>query len=158
MKKDFYFIPQPPLSNKFNFLVDDLGDKLPWGRTADIAKIDYNRKLLGEDFNLDLKEKMKLAKEGMTMIFPVGRYITILKLRADEKEGSMTFMDYQIELPREEIKSMLLERFSENIANEWLKHYDKFQVNFDEEDDVVLYQYKAEHFLDKLSKERNLQP
>ena len=154
MKKDFYFIPQPPLAEKFNFLVDDIGDRLAWGRTADIAKINYNRKLLGDDFNLDLKEKMKLAKEGMTLILPIGRYITILQLRADEKQGDMTFMDYQIELTRDGIKSMLLERFSESVTNEWLKHYDRFQVAFDEEDNVVLLPYKPELFLDKIYKNR----
>jgi hypothetical protein len=153
MKKDFYFIPQPPLTDKFNFLVDDLGDKLAWGHTADITKINYNRSLLGDDFNEDLREKMKLAKEGMTLIFPIGRYITILQLRADEKQGAMTFMDYQIELTRDGVKSMLLERFSEDITNEWLKHYDKFQVNFDEEDNVVLYHYKAENFLDRIARD-----
>lgn len=154
MKKDFYFIPQPPLTDKFNFLVDDLGDKLAWGRTADIAKINYNRNLLGDDFNEDLREKMKLAKEGMTLIFPIGRYITILQLRADEKQGAMTFMDYQIELSRDGVKSMLMERFSEYITNEWLKYYDKFQVNFDEADNVALYHYKAENFLDKIARDR----
>lgn len=154
MEKDFYLIPQPPLSEKFNFLVDVLAEKSEWGHTSDLKKIDYNRKLLGGDFNQDFNEKMLLATDGLTLIFPIGRYIAIFELRKDGKQGRMTFMDYRINKSREEIKSMLKERFSEGITNEWLKHYDMFQKEFTEQDDVELCEYKPENFLKNLSRNR----
>lgn len=155
MKNNFYLIPQPPISNKFNFLVDLLEENAEWGDTSDLLKIEYNRRLLGDEFNDDFNEKMLLATDGLTLVFPLGRYITIFGLRKDEKQGRMTFLNFRINKSREDIVLMLRERFSENITNEWLKYYDKFQVDFDEEDNVALCEYKPENFLDNLVKRRH---
>lgn len=139
MKKQ-YLILQPPHTDKFTFLVDDISNKGNWGRTTDIDKIEYNRRLLGEEFNVDLKVKLLLTDKGGSGVFPIGRFLTVIQIRADENEGIMTFMDFDIPLKGDELRNALLNEFSLNITNQWLMIQELMLSEFrDEDDNVVLH-------------------
>jgi hypothetical protein len=136
--KKYFLIPQPPLSKFFTFLVDDINENKNFGTTTDIDKIDYNRQLLGEEFNTNFKVSLLMTDKGGTGVFPIGKFITVIAIRDDEKKGSMTFMDYNISLPKEELREMLLSTFSENVTNRWLLIQESMRKDFTNEDDNVI--------------------
>ena len=138
--KNNFFISQPPLTDKYTFLVDEINELRNWGMTTDIYKIEYNRDLLGDDFNISLKIKLLFTSIGCTFVIPIGRFITIMKMRDDENEGSMTFFDFDIDMSRGALEIMLENvGYSAAIVNEWLKCYDLMHLKFKAEaDNVVL--------------------
>jgi hypothetical protein len=148
MKKHF-LISQPPLTEKYSFLVDDINQFGNWGVATDIDKIEYNRNLLDDDFNIDIKIKMLFTQKGMTFVVPIGRFITIVKIRADEKEGSMTFLDFDTGYSRGAMEVILEEAgYSVSIVNDWLKYYDFMLSEFSaEQDNVVLLKPDESGFL-----------
>ena len=134
----YYLIEQPPIAEKYTFLVDDISDKVNYGRATDIDKINYNRKLMGEKFDIDLKVGLLMAEsKGSTFVFDLGTFITVLELRADQKEGKMTFFDCVIDMPKSDINKMLVDAYSQNIANEWFKIQERLLENFPLENDTV---------------------
>ncbi len=136
MKKHF-IVSQPPLTSKYQMLVDDMSEKRNFGWTNDIDKIEYNKKLLGEEFNMELTIKNMFTDEGISSVFPVGAFITVLQMRKDEKEGKMTFMDYDTDMTEDELRNLLLGVFSENITNSCINVYRVLRENFTKEDDTV---------------------
>ena len=134
MKKHFVVL-QPPLTEKYRLLVDEMSDKRNFGSTSDIDKIEYNKRILGDDFNIDLTIKNLFTDEGITSVFPLGCFITVLQLKKDGTEGKMTFFDFDIETDKEELKSILRQQFSENIVHLWFHVYDILQLEFSEKDD-----------------------
>lgn len=135
MEKHF-IVPQPPISEKYRLLVDDMSDKRNFGFTYDINKIRYNKKIFGEEFNMDLAIKNMFTDEGITSVFPVGCFITVLQLKKDETEGKMTFFDFNIETEKTEIRSNLHGIFSQKIVNAWFHVYDILHSEFSKEDDI----------------------
>nr|WP_315154625.1 hypothetical protein [uncultured Flavobacterium sp.] len=134
----YYIINQPPLAEKYIFLVDDKSEKVNYGLTTDIDKINYNRKILGENFNIEIKVGLLMAESpGTTAVFQLGNFITVLELRKDQKAGKMAFFDCIIDMPRNELNDMLVKAYSQNIANEWFKHYDYLNANFSLENDII---------------------
>ena len=136
MKKHF-IIPQPPLVEKFTFLVDNISDNRNWGKTTDIDKIEYNRRLLGEDMNIELDVNLQFTDTGMTTVLPLGRFITVLQISKDESKGSMTFFDFQTNATRDELKEMIGKVYCENLKNQCFKFYDIILIDFKNEDDCV---------------------
>jgi hypothetical protein len=49
----FLFVEQPPLTPKFNFLVDGLTPNKQYGEATDIEKIEYNLNILGNEIKLE---------------------------------------------------------------------------------------------------------
>jgi len=136
--KKYYLIEQPPVARKYTFLVDDISDKLNYGLATDIHKINYNLKLMGEKFNIDVKVGLLMAEsKGSTFVFDLGHFISILELRADQQEGKMAFYDCVIDIPRSELNEILVKRYSQNIATEWFKVHDRLNVNLSPETDIV---------------------
>ena len=122
--KKFYLIPQPPLTQRYSLLVDDMSDKKNYGRTTDIDKIKYNQDILGKEFELEVKIKNMYSDEGITTVFPVGSFIVVLQLKKDETKGQMTFFDHVVNTSKEELRTMLLQGFSENIVDGWFQVFD----------------------------------
>jgi len=136
--KKYYIVQQPPLAEKYTFLVDDVSEVVNYGLATDMDKINYNRKIMGESFNIDIKVGLLMAEsKGATFVFDLGRFVTVLELRADEKEGEMAFYDYDVNATREELNKILVERYSQNIANEWFRIQKELLEDFIPEDDVV---------------------
>ena len=136
--KKYCSINQPPLAEKYVFLVDDISDKLNYGKTTDIDKLNYNVKLLGEKFNIEMQVGAMMAEsKGITAVFALGNFITVLEIMKDFKKGKMAFFDRILDMERSAINEMLVNAYSKNIANEWFKQYDALNLNFSEENDIV---------------------
>jgi len=134
----YYIIEQPPISDNYTFLVDDISNKVNYGLTTDIDKINYNRKIIGENFNIDIKIGLLMSKsKGSTFVFDLGNFITVLELRADELEGKMAFYDCFIDMPKEALNNILTQAYSQNIATEWFKVQEKLLENFSLKNDIV---------------------
>ena len=133
MEKQF-LVPQPPLTEKYRLLVDDMSDNETFGTATDINKIRYNIKLLGDNFDMDLTIKNMFTKEGITGVFPIGRFITILQLKKDETEGRMTFFDFDIDITL--VKPIISAMYSENVVKEWTKVQDLLLLELSDEDDL----------------------
>ena len=133
MEKQF-LVPQPPLTDKYRLLVDDISDNETFGTATDINKIKYNIKLLGDNFNMDLTIKNMFTKEGITGVFPIGRFIAILQLKKDETEGRMTFFDFDIDITL--VKPIISAMYSENVVKEWTKVQDLLLLELSDEDDL----------------------
>lgn len=134
----YYLISQPPFAEKFTFLVDDITDSKNWGMTTDLEKIKYNRKIFGEDIDVDIQIRQCLADEGTTTVFSFGRFIVIFQIRKDSKNGRMTFFDFETDLTREEIEMKLKPVYSENIVRAWFKSYDILVENFTSINDLAV--------------------
>ncbi len=132
----YFLILQPPNADKYRLLVDDISDNKTFGTTDDIHKVRYNRRLFGENFNMDIDIRLPLTDEGLTYVFPVGRFITILRLKKDESEGSMYFFDFNTFNDKSVIQSTLQKDFSERLLKEWFNIYDQLCSGFSDEEDV----------------------
>ena len=60
-----------------------------------------------------------------------------------QKEGKMTFFDCVINMPKDDINKMLVDAYSQNIANEWFKVQERLLSNLSPETDIVRL-YKPE--------------
>jgi hypothetical protein len=137
----FASILQPPNCKKFKFIVDELNDRKTYGKTNDIEKIKYNLKLLDESFNIDLKINLLLSEDGVTNIFAVGNFITILQLNNNQQQGMITFFNINVNATLPELKYHLEDIYSSNIVAEWVKLYE-LMINSDlnENDHIELFQ------------------
>jgi len=136
--KKYYLINQPPIVENFSLLVDEIAENKNWGMTNDLDKIEYNRNLIGKDFDVDLEIRQCLSGEGTTTIFNFGRFITVFQLRKDSKKGKMTFFDFETKLTRIEIENILESAYSNNIINAWFNCYDELKKSFTEANDIVI--------------------
>lgn len=135
MKKNF-IVPQPPLVPMFRLLVDKMSDKRNFGFTDDLDKIEYNRKLFGEEYNQDFNIKNLVSEHGAASIFPVGRFITVLQMNREETDGAMHFFDFELNASREELKEGISKRFYPEIAEAWIEIYDTLSSDFSVDRDV----------------------
>ncbi len=134
MEKHF-LVEQPPISAKYRLLVDELSENETFGFTNDIDKIAYNRNILGSDFNQVLSIKLLLPEKGASTVFSIGRFIVVLEIGKDEKDGKMHFFDFNIDTDNLDISTQIKQQFSENIASAWFKNYYLLRSEFLEESD-----------------------
>ncbi|MFD2937072.1 hypothetical protein [Spirosoma flavum] len=117
---NFDWVLQPPLAEKVTFLVDDLEPSGGYGFTTDIEKIDYNRRHLGINTNLDIGIRTSLSTaRGISSVAPLGRYITVIEIKSNEQEGMMWFIDFQKTKSPEEMRKILYKDMSKAIAEQW---------------------------------------
>ncbi|WP_430614427.1 hypothetical protein [Flavobacterium sp. JP2137] len=133
-----YLIIQPPLSDKYTFLVDYISENQSYGWATDIQKINYNRKILGDAFNIDVKISLLLSEaEGSTFVFGLGYFVAVLELQNDEQEGRMTFYHCLVDIVRSDLLELFSRRYSNSIAVKWLEVYDYIMQNLTPERDSV---------------------
>lgn len=123
MKKHF-LIPQPPTSEKLTFLVDDLNETRTVGIATDLDKIEYNLKLIGDDFNQDLEIGINFLEKGITDVVDLGRYISVVAIKKDQTEGKMYFFDSTVDFSRDELIEQMEMLFNESIAKKFITIYD----------------------------------
>lgn len=134
----YYLIKQPPLVSKFTLLVDDINESGNLGITTDLEKIEYNRKIFGEDIDIDIQIRQCLTEDGTTVVFSFGRYIVVFQIRKDSKAGKIIFYDFQTDFTRKELEDILNSFYSENIVKAWFKSYDVLIENFTEQNDLAV--------------------
>ncbi|MDV7187950.1 hypothetical protein R3X25_11715 [Lutibacter sp. TH_r2] len=136
MKKKF-LLEQPPITNKFRLIVDDISDNNNYGFTNDIDKIEYNLNIMGNEFKDKFDLHNLFSDKGMTSVFQLGRFITILERNKEKTEGRMTFFDFDVDADVSEIRSIIEQQFSENIIKEWFRVYYLISSDFSELDDLI---------------------
>jgi len=122
--KKYFLIPQPPVADKLTFLVDDLNETRTFGVTTDLDKIEYNLKLMGDDFNQDLEIGMNFLEKGITDVIDLGRYIAVVGIKKDKTEGKMHFFDSTADFTRKELIAQMELLFTKNIAKKFINIYD----------------------------------
>jgi len=122
--KKYFLIPQPPITEKLNFLVDDINDEKTVAFTTDFDKIEYNLNLMGKDFREDVEIGMNLVNSGVIEIIDLGRYLSIVSLSKTKKEGSIYFFDVTTKMSRDEHFENIKNFFFENIAKKFIRDYD----------------------------------
>ena len=122
--KKYFLIPQPPVADKLYFLVDELSVPRTFGVTTDLDKIEYNLKLMGEDFNQDLEIGMNFLEKGITEVIDLGRYIAVVGIKKNKTEGKMHFFDTTADFTRAELIAQMELLFTKNIAKKFINIYD----------------------------------
>lgn len=135
--KKYYLIPQPPLTKQVSFLVDDISNKSNWGRTTDSDKVEYNFNLIDKNFKLDLEVQTAFVKKGLSKVFPLGRFITVVTANKEFTKVDMTFFDFDIPADKAELSNMLLELYTENIVISWFEVQRFLKIHFTDKDDSV---------------------
>ena len=122
--KKYFLVPQPPVADKLTFLVDDLNETRTFGVTTDLDKIEYNLKLMGDDFNQDLEIGINFLEKGITEVINLGRYIAVVGVKKDKTEGKIHFFDSTANFTRAELIAQMELLFSKNIAKKFINIYD----------------------------------
>ena len=135
----FDWLKQISDGGKVLFLVDEIGPLENAGITKAPEKIDYNCKLLGDEFNLGAEIHLALARsEGVSTVFPVGRYIVLLTIPKVGKGGIMVFTDHSIAGDEEDLRKGALKSFSPSLADQWLKVRGQMRISYSPiEDDLI---------------------
>ncbi len=121
----YNFIAQPPISEKYTFLVDDISDAQDYGTTTDIQKIDYNRSVLGEAFNIEVNLSLLMTEhDGNTFVFDLGYFVVVFEISKTQKEGHMAFYHCLVDIEHKELFELFSKRYSADIAAKWIEVYD----------------------------------
>lgn len=137
--KKYFLVEQPPISSKYRLLVDDINETETFAMTQDIDKVLYNRHVLGHDLNITLEMYTALSSDGMTVVLPVGRYVTIWQISKDEKTQSILFVDYDTGLSFREVSQRggIESPYSDNVYNEFGRIESLMKAGFKNEDDII---------------------
>jgi hypothetical protein len=126
------------IGDKLIVLVDDVNENYSFGFTDSISKVSYNLKMLDSflrEANLD--KLLANSKDGLTTLFPLGRYINILKMKKDKSAMSMMLFDFRAEYST--IDTNFKDVFSENVITQFKKlKYQMEELYEDEADCVIL--------------------
>tara|TARA_R110002050_G_C8626208_1_gene487943 strand:+ start:52 stop:501 length:450 start_codon:yes stop_codon:yes gene_type:complete len=123
-------------TGKYRLFVDKISDEKNFGTTTSYDKIMYNLKLLPEEAQFDIESKLPLFNIGTTIIRPMGRFITVISLKKDERNGSMTFYDFDVDAERMGLKQLLLQIHTQKIVTDFFQVSDFLLENFTQEDDL----------------------
>lgn len=120
------------------FLTDDLNESLSFGYTENINKVKYNMTLLKKVFiDTNHDDALAKSKNGLTTLFPLGRYIVILLINKEKTEMKMFFLDFRVEYSL--VDKGFAGIFSDNIKLQFKKIKYYMEESFNEDfDNVVL--------------------
>jgi|GEM_PF-5016395 len=135
MTKRTYLIQQPPSIPKYRIIVDEMRSKRNYGQTYDLDKIAYNLKQFGQELIEEIKIQNLFTTTGVTFVFNLGRFISVLGMAKEENEGSMIFYDFDVNMSTAEIRELLILRYSEKIVEQFLGLQKQMIANFDINDD-----------------------
>jgi len=125
------------IGDKLIILVDDVNNNYSFGFTDSVSKINYNLETLNDYLQKeDYETLLANSKEGLTTLFPLGRYISILRIKKDKSAMSMFLFDFRAEYST--IDQAFKDVFSENIITQFKKIKYQMEELFDDESDCVL--------------------
>lgn len=126
------------IGDKIILLVDDVNNTHSFGFTDSIEKVTYNLDLLKDYLNKDeLDKSIAKSKDGLTSLFPLGRYITILKVKKDKSKMSMYLFDFR-NVDYQTIDQVFKDSFSENVITQFKSIKYQMEELFDDDVDCVL--------------------
>lgn len=125
------------IGNQLIILVDDINADSSFGFTDSVCKVSYNIKML-ESFlhKVNLEERLANSKEGLTTLFPLGRYIVILKLKKDKSAMSMFLFDFRADYSV--INKNFEGVFSNNVITQFKSIKYQMEELYQNEDDCVM--------------------
>ncbi len=136
--RKYFLIEQPPLSDKYRLLVDDINKTETFAMTIDIDKVWYNRKIIGDDMSIMLETYTALSDKGATVLQPIGRYITIWQISKDEKTQRIWFVDHESNFSFRDVGRQIMgDYFSDDVYNEFEKIQSTLRLLFSEKLDIV---------------------
>lgn len=119
-----YLYPQPPIAEKYSFLVDKLDKSHCLGITTDWNKIEYNLKMMGTDFNQRLEIGLSFLEKGMNDTIDLGRYIAVVGINKNKSEGIIRFFDSKLKIERNELFTEIELLYDKIIAESFILLYD----------------------------------
>jgi hypothetical protein len=136
----YFLVTQPPISDYYTFLVDDINETATFGHTTDVDKCEYNKQVIermGLDINFKIQVETAFSEKGITTVIPLGRYISIIKASKDETRQEMFFIDSLSNANFREQNEKIDGYFSNNIVNEFERVHSLLKSDFLETDDIV---------------------
>lgn len=116
--------------NQLIMLVDDVNETYSFGFTDSKSKVLHNMRMIENILKTANTEKaLANSKNGLTTLFPLGRYIAILQMSKDKSAMSMTFFDYYIDYPS--IDKAFKGLYSDNFIN----HFKNIKYQMEEQPD-----------------------
>lgn len=130
----YFMVEQPPIFEKYRLIVDDINDYETVAYTADIDKVLYNRRILGQALNIHLETYTALSDKGISVVLPIGRYVTVWEISKDEKTQHILYVDYDTDLS---FSKLFGDRYSQDICDEFERIQNLTKASFKEDDDRV---------------------
>lgn len=123
---------------KIILLVDDVNNSHSYGFTKSLEKVTYNLDLLKDYLDKDeLDRSLAKSKEGLTSLFPIGRYISILKIKNDKSIMMMYFFDFR-KIAYQAVDHVFKDTFSENVITQFKSIKYHMEEIFNDDMDCVL--------------------
>ena len=141
--KNFNLVDNSLCSNENAvFFVDELNNAHSFGYTYSKDKILYNLSLFGNLFRYEKYEKsLSDCHKGLTILFPITRYIVILKIKKDKSKMEMMFLDFRADYST--VDKGLKDIFSDKLITEFkrIKYYREEEYD-SSKDNIVLSEGK----------------
>ncbi len=131
------------IGDKLIILIDDANESFSFGYTDNKNKVLYNLKILDNFLkHANLDEQLEKSKNGLTTLFPIGRYIAILQVSKDKSKMSMTLFDFRVEYSR--IDEMFNGLYSSNLITQFKNIKYQMEEIFDDSLDKVILDLNLE--------------
>ncbi len=83
-------------SDQVIFFVDDMNNDKTFGYTNNTSTVNYNLSLLSEHSEFrNFDKTVENSKNGLTTLFPIGRFIVILRTSKDKEKREMILLDFR---------------------------------------------------------------
>jgi hypothetical protein len=125
--------------SKLVLLADELNFDQTFGVTKSILKIRRNLHVIGFDLNNEFEKELANANHELICIWQLGRYISVINVKKDKREGIMLFFEFirGNHAFRQFALQMLESLFCEKVALAFEKHYEEMSAGFSTDDDIV---------------------
>ena len=125
--------------SKLVLLADELNFDQTFGVTKSILKIRRNLHVIGFDLNNEFEKELANANHELICIWQLGRYIAVINVKKDKKQGVMLFFEFikDNHAFRQFAMQMLESLFCEKVSRAFAKHYEEMTCGFCPDDDIV---------------------
>jgi hypothetical protein len=125
--------------SKLVLLADELNFDQTFGVTKSVLKITRNLHVIGFDLNNEFEKELANANHELICIWQLGRYISVINVKKDKKQGVMLFFEFIKDNYsfREFAMQMLESLFCERVSLAFAKHYEEMTTGFCPDDDIV---------------------
>jgi hypothetical protein len=125
--------------SKLVLLADELNFDQTFGVTKSILKIRRNLHVIGFDLNNEFEKELANANHELICIWQLGRYISVINVKKDKKQGVMLFFEFikGNYAFRQFALQMLASLFCDKVSMAFERHYEEMSSGFSADDDIV---------------------
>ena len=125
--------------SKLVLLADELNADQTFGVTKSVLKIRRNLHVIGFDLNNEFEKELANANHELICIWQLGRYISVINVKKDKREGVMLFFEFIRDnyTFKQFAMQMLGSLFCDRVSLAFEKHYEDMSGGFTSEDDIV---------------------